>query len=98
MKIFKWVKVELRDREIRRYISLIERIEKENALHSIIGKYYNSLGADKLSKILADCKGRGKIFTTENNLAAYLQACTQNNGKLTDNLPEIKEGAEKWMQ
>ena len=77
---------------------IIERIEKENALHSIIGKYYNSLGSDKLIKILADCKGRGKIFTTENNLAAYLQACTQNNGKLTDNLPEIKEGAEKWMQ
>ncbi|OGU98141.1 MAG: hypothetical protein A2455_05200 [Ignavibacteria bacterium RIFOXYC2_FULL_35_16] len=77
---------------------IIERIEKETVLHSVIGKYYNSLGADKLTKILTDCKGRGKIFTTENNLAAYLQACEQNNGKLTDNLPEIKEGTEKWMQ
>ena len=77
---------------------IIERIEKEKALYSVIGKYYNSLGADKLTKILTDCKGRGKIFTTENNLAAYLQACTQNNGKLTDNLPEIKEGVEEWMQ
>lgn len=77
---------------------IIERIEKKNALHSIIGKYYNSLGADKLTKILTDCKGRSKIFTTENNLAAYLQACAQNNGKLTDNLPVIKEGVEEWMQ
>ena len=32
MKIFKWVKAELRGREIRRYISLIERIEKDKII------------------------------------------------------------------
>lgn len=77
---------------------IIERIQKDKALHSIIGKFYNSLGADRLTKILEDCKARDVVFSTEANLSAYLQACTKNNGKITDSIPEIKVGVEEWMQ
>lgn len=77
---------------------IIERIEKEKSLYSVIGKYNNSLGAERLTKILADCKARGVIFSTEAKLSAYLQVCSKNNGKVTDSIPEIKEGVETWMQ
>ena len=77
---------------------IIERIEKEKSLYSIIGKFYNPLGADRLTKILADCKTRGVKFSTESNLSAYLQVCSKNNGKITDSIPVIKEGLEEWMQ
>lgn len=75
----------------------IQRIQKESSLHSIIGKYYSTLGSDKLIKILTECKERGNSFPNENKLAAYLHTCTQGNGKITDTIPEIKQGVEQWM-
>ena len=77
---------------------IVERIEKEKSFYSIIGKYINSLGADRLTKILENCKARGVIFSTEANLSAYLQVCSKNNGKVTESIPEIKVGVEEWMQ
>jgi len=83
---------------IELFSSLLNALENNNACYSITNKFRSKLGDKRLIKILADCNYRDMKFENENNLAAYLQACTQNNGKLTDNLPGIKEGTEKWMQ
>ncbi len=60
---------------------LIKKISKEPSLYSIVAKYKNNLGEDKLKDILADCIKRGNEFGTESNLASYLEACTKTNGK-----------------
>ncbi len=60
---------------------LIKNISKEPSLYSIVGKYKNTLGEERLKAILADCIKRGNEFRTENQLAAYLEKCTNTNGK-----------------
>jgi hypothetical protein len=61
--------------------SLIESVKKESSVYSIINKYKNELGEDKLKEILSDILRRNKSFANENKLAAYLQTCKQQNGK-----------------
>lgn len=61
--------------------TLIKAISKEPSLYSIIGKYKNILGEEKLKNILTDCIKRGNEFLTEDQLAAYLETCTKTNGK-----------------
>ena len=82
--------------------TLVKEIKKESSFYAIVNKYISALGEDKVLKILSDYNQRKKWFDNENNLAAYLEACTRNNGqgKITDNIPEIKEGegVERWMQ
>jgi len=71
---------------------LIESIQKETSFYSILNKYAPALGEDKLHNILLTCEQNGNRFRNENMFAAYLEKCIQNNGKLTDRLPEMKEG------
>jgi DNA-binding transcriptional regulator YhcF (GntR family) len=59
----------------------IRTISKESYLYSIIGKYKNILGEEKLKSILTDCIKRGNEFPTEDQLAGYLETCTKTNGK-----------------
>lgn len=61
--------------------SLIRTTSKQSTLYSIIGKYRNTLGEDRLKDILADCIKRGNEFPTEHQLAAYLETCTKANGR-----------------
>jgi len=60
---------------------LIKNTSKLPSLYSIIGKYRNILGEDRLKNILSDCAERGNEFQTEHQLAAYLETCTKTNGK-----------------
>lgn len=83
---------------IELFSSLIKVIENDSELYSITNKFRKILSDKKLIKILADCNYRDMKFDNESNLAAYLQACIKNNGKVTDSIPEIKEGAEAWMR
>jgi len=69
---------------------LIEKISKENCLYSIVGKYRNNLGEERLKAILADCVKRGNEFRTEEQLAAYLETCTKTNGKSHHSFHPIK--------
>lgn len=75
--------------------SLIESVEKESSVYSVIGKYQNILGEDKLGSILSGCISRGQSFKKINNLSAYLQTCIKTS--ITDSLPELKEGQEGWI-
>ena len=75
---------------------LIESINKESSLYSIIGKYKKLIGEDKLKGILADLVKRDNKFKDENKLAAYLETCKNKDnqsGKITDKLKELT-GAE----
>ena len=78
-------------------LSLIASPKKETSFYAIINKYISALGEDKLFKILSACHQRKNSFENENKLAAYLEACTRNNGQLTELIPEIKEGIPGWM-
>ena len=77
--------------------TLIESIQKETSFYSIINKYTPALGEDKLHDILHAFERNGKRFNTENSLAAYLEKCTQSNGRITDTLPELRDGVPGWM-
>lgn len=79
-------------------LTLINEVKSFKTVCSLVNKYKSALGEDKLLQILTGCYSRKVSFATENKLAAYLQTCTQGNGKITDNIPEIKEGIEKWMK
>lgn len=79
-------------------LMLIKEVKKKNSLYALMNKYKSALGEDKLFQIMSGCYTRKIMFDSENKLASYLQACTQNNGKITDNLQEIKEGVEEWMK
>jgi hypothetical protein len=59
---------------------LIQIINKEPSLYSIIGKYKKVLGEDKLKDILSECSERCNYFADETKLAAYLETCLKSNG------------------
>lgn len=63
---------------------LINEVKKESSLYSIIGKYINELGEEKITTILTDCQTRGNSFADENRLAAYLETCIRKNGTHAD--------------
>jgi|GEM_PF-4129305 len=75
--------------------SLIELIEKESSVYSVIKKYENILGKEKVTSIFSGCISRGQSFKTVSNLSAYLQTCVKTS--VTDSLPELKEGQEGWI-
>jgi len=77
--------------------SLIESIQRESSLYSIINKYAPALGEDKLHDILLAFERKGNRFKNENLLAAYLEKCTQGNGRITDTIPFIKEGTPGYI-
>lgn len=62
---------------------LIDSVNKTSSVYSIIKRYENELGKDKLKEILSDCIKRENRFQNENKLAAYLQACKNKNGQTT---------------
>ncbi len=79
---------------------LIESVKTTTSVYSMIGKYKNELGEDKLRKILVDLLNRDKRFDNENNLAAYLNTCTRQNGhsrKLTDGILELTGESPGWL-
>ena len=78
-------------------LSLIESLNKEPSLYSIINKYKAQLGEDKIFDILTSCYKRGNRFKSENELASYLQTCTKTNSQLTDKLSLLNEGEPGWM-
>jgi len=65
---------------------LIKNISKEPSLYSIVGKYNNSIGEERLKGILADCIKRGNEFRTEEQLAGYLNTCSKSNGNASPEL------------
>jgi DNA-binding transcriptional regulator YhcF (GntR family) len=77
--------------------SLIESVNKESSLYSILAKYKNSLGEDRVNQILTDLIKNNKRFDNENRLAAYLETCKKSNGQLTDALPDLTEETLPWM-
>ena len=80
--------------------SMIESIQRESSVYSIINKYMPALGEEKLLNILQVFERNSKKFQTESSLAAYLEKCTQGNGKpkrITDGIPLIKPGTPGWM-
>ncbi|MCH6575305.1 MAG: hypothetical protein IH795_08895 [Bacteroidetes bacterium] len=77
--------------------SLIESRKKESSLYSIINKYDTALGEDKLHDILLAFERKGNRFKNENLLAAYLEKCTQGNGRITDTIPFIEAGTPGYI-
>jgi hypothetical protein len=84
--------------EVRQLVTTTaeELIEKPGrGLYSILGRFTNTLGEDKLGKILQGCRDRGMHFQTEGNLAAYLTKCEDTAAPL--NIPPpMKPGTPSW--
>jgi len=73
-------------------LSLIGSVKKDSSLYSIVNKYKSSLGEDRLFGILAGCDKREMQFRSEDELAAYLEVCTRNNGNTHSFNPiEVKQ-------
>lgn len=77
--------------------SLIESIQRKASVYSIINKYAPVLGEDMLLDILLAFQRNGNRFKNENLFAAYLEKCTQGNGRVTDTIPFIKAGTPGYI-
>jgi len=71
-------------------------------ISKLVNKYKSALGEDKLRRILVYLLGEvlngREQFTSIDKLGSYLGGCLKNQGQITDNIPEIKEGVEPWVK
>ncbi len=57
---------------------LLIQVKKESGLYSVLGRFTNELGDDRVREIVTSCVRRGKKFEDENELARYLGGCKRN--------------------